>query len=106
MAREILPYINSSLDGFGVEGLVSYANRLTDNWMISIFLLVFYCLSLYVFSKSEWRLGGIVAFTSFFWFLVGMIAQVFTTVNQLIIFIFFVGILVGIVMTFIEKAKT
>jgi hypothetical protein len=106
MAREVLPYINSTLSGPGLEGLIDYANRLTDNFMISAFLLLFYGLSLYVFSKSEWKLGGLVAFTSFFYFILSMIAQIFTTVNQMIIFVFFVGILVGIVMTFIENAKT
>ena len=106
MTRQILPYMNETLDGVGLEGLISYSNRLTDNWMISAFLLIFYALSIYVFSKSEWKLGGIVAYCSFFFFLLGMIAQIFTTVNQMIIFIFFVGILVGIIMTFIENAKT
>jgi 4-amino-4-deoxy-L-arabinose transferase-like glycosyltransferase len=106
MARESLPYINQTLSGQGIEGLVDYANRLTDNFMISIFLLLFYGLSIYVFSKSEWKLGGLVAFTSFFFFILSMIAQIFTTINQIVIFIFFIGIIVGIVMTFIENAKT
>lgn len=106
MTRQILPYMNETIDGRGAEGLISYANRLTDNWMISAFLLLFYALSIYVFSKSEWKLGGVVAYTSFMFFLLGMIAQIFTTVNQMVIFIFFIGILVGIVMTFIENAKT
>ena len=106
MTRQILPYMNATIDGKGVEGLISYANRLTDNWMISAFLLLFYGLSIYVFSKSEWKLGGVVAYTSFMFFLLGMITQIFTTVNQMVIFIFFIGILVGIVMTFIENAKT
>lgn len=106
MAREILPYINNTLSGYGVEGLIDYSNRLTGGWMISLFLLIFYSLSIFVFSKSEWKLGGIVAFSSFLFFILSIIAQIFTTVHQMVIFIFFVGILVGIVMSFIENAKT
>lgn len=107
MSRESIPYLNTTLSGEGIEGFLNYVNmELTNGWMISAFLLVFYGLSIYVFSKSEWKLGGIIAFTSFLFFIVGMIAQIFTTVNQMVIFIFFVGILVGIVMSFIENAKT
>jgi hypothetical protein len=107
MSREPIPYMNTSEYGVGLEGFINYANmELTNGWMISAFLLVFYGLSIYVFSKSEWKLGGIIAFNSFIFFILGMIAQIFTTVNQMIIFIFFVGILVGIVMSFIENAKT
>ena len=99
--------MNTSEYGVGLEGFINYANmELTNGWMISAFLLSFYALSIYVFSKSEWKLGGVIAFSSFLFFIIGMIAQIFTTVNQMIIFIFFVGILVGIVMSFIENAKT
>jgi len=107
MSRTPIPYMNTTEYGNGLEGLINWANMgLTGGWMISAFLLVFYGLSLYVSSKSEWKLGGIIAFNSFAFFIIGMIAQIFTTVNQMIIFIFFVGILVGIVMTFIENART
>jgi hypothetical protein len=107
MSRTPIPYMNTSEYGVGLEGFINYANmELTGGWMISAFLLIFYGLSIYVFSKSEWKLGGIVAFSSFLFFIIGMIAQIFTTVNQMVIFIFFVGILVGMVMTFIENART
>jgi hypothetical protein len=107
MSRTPIPYLNTSEYGQGLEGLINWTNvGLTGGWMISAFLLVFYGLSLYVSSKSEWKLGGIIAMNSFVFFILGMIAQIFTTVNQMVIFIFFVGILVGIVMSFIENAKT
>ena len=105
MTRTLLPYYNVSQHGSGIEGAVNYANSLTDNWMISIFLAVFYFLSIYVMSKSEWKLGGTVAWTSLVFFILGWIAQTYTQINQIVIFIFFVGILVGIGMSFVENAK-
>ena len=106
MSRQLLPYFNSSNSGSGIEGAVNYVNSLTNYWMISIFLVVLYILSIYVMSRSEWKLGGSIAWISFIFFIIGWIVQTFTQINQLIIFIFFVGIIVGIVMSFIENAKS
>lgn len=106
MARQILPYFNATTDGQGMEGLINYTNSLTDYWMISVFLLVFYSLTIYIMSKSEWKLGGSVAWVSLVFFILGWIVQTFTQINQMVIFIFFVGIIAGIVMSFIENAKS
>jgi hypothetical protein len=106
MARELLPYFNVTRDGKGLEGLIAYSNTLTGNWFVPIFLIVFYGLSIYVLSKSEWKMGGIVLYTSFLFFILSWIAQTIVAFNQIVIFGFFVGVLVGIVMTYIENAKT
>ena len=105
MAREMIPYFNASVDGFGMEGLISYASRITDNWMPALFLLVFYALSIYVGSKGKYSMGGIVSFSSLLFFILSWIMQAITPINQIVIFIFFIGIIVGIAMTFIESAK-
>lgn len=105
MTRTLLPYFNATADGNGMEGFLNFTNRLTDYYMMPIFLVVLYGLAIYVMSKSEWKLGGVVAYVSVFFFIVSWIVQTFTQINQLIIFIFFIGIIVGIVMSFIENAK-
>ena len=105
MARELLPYYNVSY-GQGIEGFLNYTNGVMDNLLIPIFLFVFYGLSIYVFSKSEWKLGGVIAWTSFSFFILSMIAQTFVTFKQIVIFTFFVGIIVGVVMSYIENAKS
>jgi hypothetical protein len=106
MTRSLLPYFNATIDGKGAEGFLSYSNRLTDNWMMAIFLLILYGLSIYVWSKSEWKIGGGVAWISFSFFILSWLVQIFTPINQMIIFIFFVGMIAGIIMSFIENAKT
>jgi hypothetical protein len=104
MVREIIGYYNNSF-GEGFEGFLNYTNNLSDNWLVPLFLMVFYGLSIYVLSKSEWKLGGVVFYSSFVFFLLAMIFQTFTTFNQMIIFIFAIGIGAGIVLSFIENAK-
>jgi hypothetical protein len=104
MTRELLSYYNASF-GEGMEGFINWANYSVDNWMMPIFLFVFYGLSIFVLTKSEWKLGGCVTFASFLFFILAMIAQTFVTFNQITIFIFVIGIGVGIVLSFIENAK-
>jgi prepilin signal peptidase PulO-like enzyme (type II secretory pathway) len=105
MAHQTLPFYNASY-GVGIEGFLNYSNSLVSNWFIPTFLFVFYGLSIYLLSKSEWKLGGSIAFASVLFFILAMIAQTFTTFNQLTIFIFIVGIIVGIVLSFIENARS
>ena len=106
MTRATLPYFNQTLDGKGIEGLVSYSNRLTNYWMLPTFMLILYGLAIYVWSKTEWKLGSGVIYISTLFFILSWIPQTFTIMQQMVIFIFFIGIIVGIVMTFIENAKT
>jgi hypothetical protein len=105
MVRQLIPYFNATLDGQGMEGFVHYTNKLTDFTFLPIFMLVFYFLGIYVWSKSEWKLGGGIAFISLIFFMLSWIVQIYTTINQLFIFIFFVGIIVGIVMSTLENSK-
>ena len=105
MTRDMLPYFNASSDGQGLEGVLNWANNSMNNLMIPIFLFVFYGLSIYILSKSEWKWGGSILFSSFLFFIIAMIAQTFTHFNQIIIFIFAIGMAVGIVVGRIENAR-
>jgi len=105
MSRVPLPYYNQSY-GVGLEGFLRYTNEaISGGLMIPLFLLVFYGLSIYLASKSEWKMGGSIAFISLVFFILAMIAQTFTLFNQFVIFIFVLGIVIGIVLSFIENAK-
>lgn len=102
MARELLPYFNASEYGQGLEGTANYANTLVNYFLLPTFLLVIYAAAIYVWSKSEYKLGGGIFYISLVMFIISIIAQTFTVFGQITIFIFFVGIIVGIVMYFIE----
>jgi hypothetical protein len=101
MTRELLPYFNSSY-GDGLEGTVNYINEIGGNFTIPLFLIALYGISIYVFSKSEYNLGGGLFFISFIFFLMAIILQIVTTFNFLFIFIFFIGMIVGIILYFTE----
>ena len=105
MTRDMLSYFNASSNGNGLEGLLNWANSSMNNLVIPIFLFVFYGLSIYLLSKSEWKMGGSILFSSFLFFIIAMIAQTFTQFNQMIIFIFAIGMAVGIVVGRIENAR-
>ena len=79
-------YYNSS-NGLGFEGLLNYSNTLTDGWFSSIFLLSMWIVMTYVLSKSEWKLTGIVAFSSFVTLMMAMVLKLFTTIPEQVIFI-------------------
>jgi hypothetical protein len=101
MAREILPYFNESY-GQGLEGTVNYANSIVGNYLIPTFLVALYAVALYVWSKSSYKMSGGMFFISFVFFLMAIIFQTVTTFGQIFIFIFFIGMIVGIVMHFIN----
>lgn len=103
MARAKLPYFNASVDGQGLEGSVNYANKLVDYLMLPAFLLILYGLALYVWSKGDHKMGGGIFFISLIFFLGGIVAQTFTSFAQITIFIFFVGMIAGIVIHFVES---
>jgi ABC-type multidrug transport system permease subunit len=105
MARSLLPYFNQTAHGKGMEGLVNWANISSNNLLIPLFLLVFYGISIYVSTKNEYKMGGQVMLVSFLFFILAMILQLVTAFNQIIIFIFAIGIVVGVVMTIVENAK-
>ena len=102
MAREALPYFKASEYGQGLEVTVNYANTLVNNFLLPAFLLVLYPLAIFVWSKSGKKMGGGVFFISLVFFLMGIIAQTFTAFAQIVIFIFFVGMIAGIVLHFTD----
>ena len=102
MARAKLPYFNASQYGEGLEGAANYSNSIVNYIMLPAFLLILYGLSIYVWAKSDRKLGGGIAFISLIFFLMGIIAQTFTSFSQIVIFIFFIGIIAGVVIHFIE----
>jgi uncharacterized membrane protein YfhO len=105
MTRALLTYFNSSVDGEGLEGLINWSNVSSGNLLIPIFLLVFYSLAIYVSTKNEYKIGGQVLFLSFVFFILSMIVQTFTEINQIVIFLFAVGMLVGTVLSAIETSN-
>jgi len=105
MARTLLPDYNVSVYGQGLEGVTNYVNELTNNLMVPAFLLVLYALSIFVWSKSDYKMGAGVFFISLVFFIMSIIAQLFATFNQMIIFIFFVGIIVGIIIHIVETSR-
>jgi hypothetical protein len=98
-----LPYYDASIHGYGLEGFFNYIQILANNWPIPIFLFVMYGLSLYMLiTKTEYRTGGIIAFTSLAFFLLAMIAQTFATFNEAVIFFFAIATLAGAVISRLE----
>jgi len=102
MARGILPYYNASEHGQGIEGTANYANILVDYQLIPAFLLVLYVLAIHVWTKSDKKMGAGIFFISLVFFLMAIIAQTFTLFGQVTIFIFFVGMIAGIVIHFVD----
>jgi len=102
MARQVLPYFNASQHGQGIEGTANYANSLVDYLLLPTFLLVLYVLAIHVWTKSDYKMGGGIFFISLGFFLMGIIAQTFTLFGQIVIFIFFLGMIAGIVIHFVE----
>lgn len=100
MTRAKLPYFNESY-GQGAEGAANYANSLVNNLGVPAFLLVLWGVALYVWSKSDYDMGSGVFFISLVFFLMAIIAQTFTAFAQIVIFIFFVGMIIGVVLHFV-----
>jgi len=104
MVRPLLDFPNMSQQK-GMEGLLSWGNSSMNNLPVPMFLFIFWFLSIYILSKTEWRMGNCVFFSSFIFFILGMIAQTFVSFNQLVMFIFALGIAGGIIIAFIENAR-
>ena len=58
------PYYNLSY-GTGFEGFINYANVIVDGWLVNAFLILIFSLSMFVLSKSEWKMSGILSFSFF-----------------------------------------
>lgn len=79
------PYYNLSY-GTGLEGVVNYASVITDGLLPPVFISVIGIIMVYVLSKSEWKMPGIVAFTAFTTLIMSFIFKLVTPVNELFIF--------------------
>jgi hypothetical protein len=97
------PYYNATAHGTGIEGFMNYANVLVDGWMATFFIVFIWLASVYVGSKSEWKLSGVVAFSFFLCLISAMIMRLFTIVNETVIFVCIFGIGVSIFWMVIER---
>jgi len=97
------PYYNVTAHGTGIEGFMNYANVLVDGWMATGFILFIWLSSVYVGSKSEWKLSGVMAFSFFLCLISAMILRLFTIVNETVIFICIFGLGISIFWMVIEK---
>ena len=76
---------NSSY-GLGFEGFLNYGSQLTDGWFSVAFLSAIWIITVYVMSKSEWKIPGIVSFASFIVLILSWIMKLFMVVNETFIF--------------------
>lgn len=81
-----VPYYNSSY-GNGLEGVMSYSDSLVDGWFSLLFLAAMWIIMTVGLSKSEWKLPGVMAFTSFITLLIAEIMKLFMQVSDKTIFI-------------------
>jgi uncharacterized membrane protein YfhO len=105
MTRPLLTYFNSSSDGNAMEGLLNWSNVASDNLLVPLFLFIFYAAMIYVSTKNEYKIGGQILLMSFLFFILAMVAQTFTEFNQIVIFIFAIGMIVGAVLSFVENSN-
>jgi hypothetical protein len=80
------PFYNSSY-GLGAEGILNYASVLTDGWLSIAFLSALWVIMVYVMSKSEWKMPGIIAFASFITLFMSWIMKLFMVVSEQFIFV-------------------
>lgn len=80
------PYYNSSY-GLGLEGIMNYTDGLVSGWFSILFLCAMWIVMTIGFSKSEWKMPGIMAFTSFVTLIIAMLMKLFMTVGDQVIFI-------------------
>jgi hypothetical protein len=90
------PMFNTTAHGNGIEGFINWTNILSNDWMISMFL-VFIGIGVFVVGKAK----GINKFLSLalaglLLILLVPIFELFTTVNHQIVFIGILAIGVGV----------
>jgi hypothetical protein len=89
-------YYNPAVDGRGLEGLLNYANTLTNSWFANAFLAMVFIISVYVGGKSEWKMHTVVSFACLISLISSIIMKLFMNVNEYIIFLFAIGLGVSI----------
>ncbi len=96
-------YYDPTIDGLGIEGFMNWANMTVDGWMATAFLFFIWLSFVYVGSKSEWKLSGIMAFSFFTCLIVVGMFKLFTTVNDLAVYVIIFGLAASIFWAVIEK---
>ena len=96
-------YYNATTDGPGIEGFMNYANTLVNGWMATSFIVFIWLSSIYIGSKSEWKLSGVMSFSFFLSLISAMIMRLFTIVNQTVIFVCIFGLGISIFWMVIER---
>lgn len=86
------PYYDATTHGFGIEGFMNYANVLVDGWMAVMFITFIWLATVFVGSKSEWKLSGVLSFSFLLCLVSSMILRLFTIVNELVIFVCIFGL--------------
>lgn len=94
-------YYNSSY-GAGIEGFMNWANISVNGWLASGFLAMIWIIFVYVGSKSEWKMSGVVSYASLVVLLSAMVIQLFTIVNEIVIFASIFTLGVGVLWGIIE----
>jgi len=96
------PYYNVTSHGTGIEGFMNYTNVLVDGYMSIAFLVFIWLASVYVGSKSEWKLSSVITFSFFITLISAMIIRLFTIVNEILIFVCIFGLSISIFWMIIE----
>ena len=96
-------YYNATAHGTGIEGFLNYANVLVDGWFATMFIVFIWLSSVYVGSKSDWKLSGVMSFSFFLCLVSAMIMRLFTIVNETVIFVCIFGLGVSIFLMVIER---
>lgn len=80
------PIFDSSY-GTGLEGLGNYVGVLTNGFFATTFITSIWIVMVYVLSKSEWDIPGVVAFATFVSMLLSWLFKLFMPVSDMFIFI-------------------
>jgi hypothetical protein len=90
------PYFNASY-GSGFEGVVNFANSLTDFWMVPVFLTFIFVTLVVTFSRDrQYPISAIVAFSLVVVFFGAMLFKLVTAVNELTVYVLVIGIAISV----------
>ena len=96
-------YYNITADGPGIEGFMNYANTLVDGWMSILFIFFVWAATVFVGSKSEWKMSGVMSFAFLLCLISAAIMSLFTVVNEILVFVIIFGLGASIFWMVIER---
>ncbi len=96
-------YYNPTTDGLGIEGFMNWANLAVDGWFATMFIFFVWLTTVYVGSKSDWKMSGVLAFSFFLSLISAMIIRLFTVVNEIVIFGCIFGLAASVFWAVIER---